>query len=125
MRYLKTFEYTFRNGKPVTTPKNIYIIFDDDKGYTLNKELARKQKFELLNIFKEYYNMDETDEKYAMNEYAWAWNISFYKNSISISIVTTNGWLISTNAIVIEAKEFIIVGLEELDTYINAKKYNL
>ena len=130
MKYIKTYEYAFRNGTtPVVNIKEIYVIFDNNKGYTLDKNLARKQKIQLLDMFKEYYNIDKSTERYAMTDQAWAWNLRFHnsfgENLVSISDVTSNGWSISTNAIVIEAKEFLIVGLEELDTYISAKNYNL
>ena len=129
MKYIKTYEYAFRNGRTPVTPKDMFVIFDNNEGYTLDKDLALKKKFELLNIFKEYYDIDESTLKYAMTDHAWAWNLRFYnsfgESSISISIVTTNGWSISTNATVVEADQFIIVGLEELDTYLAAKNYNL
>jgi len=129
MKYIKLFEYAFRKGKGNINLNEIYILFDTNEGHTLNKEVAEQQKVQLLDMFKKHFEIDEDTEEYAMTNHAWAWIVRSYtmsrESSLSISIVTTNGWSISEKSTVIEAEELIRIGLENLDTYLDAKKYNL
>lgn len=125
MRYIKTYE----NYSEV----EIYVEFFNPKNYTLhNKSQIQDYKHTILNILGRNYKI-ENKESLTRN-YVWAWMISFYGVSDSIS-----GQHISISSVVntqftmdkdktVSAKEFINIinmNIDNLEVYLNAKKYNL
>jgi hypothetical protein len=80
-------------------------------------------------MLKKYYDIDEYFEERAMKEESWGWKLwftnSWDKTYVDINIITTTGWYIDKNYNQISAKELINIGLENLESYFTAKKYNL
>lgn len=109
----------------------VWVIFDSNSGYIrsvadeLNRKTWQANKQKVLDMLKDYFDIDQDLEEYAMVDSAWGWCIYFYKSGINFSIVTTPGWHIDENRDQISAKELLEIGLENLESYITAKKYNL
>lgn len=130
----KLFEYhAYGKTKEKFFEGDVYITFDDNEGklnyYNNNPSFNMEDKQKILNMLKKYYDIEEHTEKYMMTERAWGWILwfsnSFNQTIIQVSIITTPGWHIDKNYNQITSKELIKIGLENLETYFNAKKYNL
>lgn len=140
MKYIKTFEAN-AYGKTKQTffdfSEDVYVTFSDYEGKERyipasngkNFPNYEEEKKKVLNMLKEYYDIEENVESYIMRDESWSWRIRFYdsfgKPGIDINIITTTGWTIDKTYNQITAKEFLKIGLENLETYFSAKKYNL
>jgi len=122
MKYIKLFESQNKSKTKQGIFKGyVYITFHgDDK---------REDKEKILNMLKEYYKIENYTEKQAMQNNVWAWIIWFFDSfddpGLDLNVVTTPRWHISEDYNQISAKELIGIGLENMETYFTAKKYNL
>jgi hypothetical protein len=114
---------------------DLYIIFSDKEGKERSHKNGKiypnylEDKIKILNILKEYYDIGEYFEKRAMEENSWGWRIwfsnSFGKRYIDLNIISTTGWHIDETYNQITAKELLDIGIENIEAFLNAKKYNL
>jgi len=135
MKFIKTFEmHAYSKTKLSFFKGDVYVVFDDNEGRrdrnTKNwKDGWIDDKQKVLEMLKKHFDIEDYLEEHAMKNNAWAWIIRFFdsfeKPGIQLDIITTPGWHIGDDRFIITGEEFLNVGLENLESYFSAKKYNV